>query len=246
MKNLCKIRKNTGDPANRYDKDEVDEMIMLIRDSFIPAYKHVCISHVEISPYNFESRDRGTKLRVTVSTVLVCFFQIKPPHRFHFLFLQDESLDVNRLLIDVDKGNFVVPEDFSVKFFCKISVDASGKCKIFRPCMNSQLFCKFPQAGCEWFIACLNVTGGRRIVFSGERIFAHCAFLHQNLKMFVFPANDPDMSCSMADSFRVCKGAGNDFPGRLSLFIYDIQIFHVRPPVRDFVIGNYMSFCIMM
>lgn len=41
MKNLCKIRKNTGDPANRYNKDEVDEMIMLIRDSFIPAYKHV-------------------------------------------------------------------------------------------------------------------------------------------------------------------------------------------------------------
>ena len=39
MKNLCKIRKNTGDPANRYDKDEVDEMIMLIRDSFIPAFK---------------------------------------------------------------------------------------------------------------------------------------------------------------------------------------------------------------
>ena len=36
MKNLCKIRKNTGDPANRYDKDEV---IMLIRDSFIPAIK---------------------------------------------------------------------------------------------------------------------------------------------------------------------------------------------------------------
>ena len=42
---------------------------------------------------------------------------------------------------------------------------------------------------------------------SGKRIFAHCAFLHQNLKMFVFPANDPDMSCSMADSFCVCKGA---------------------------------------
>ena len=39
MKNLCKIRKNTGDPANRYNKDEVDEMIMLIRDSFIPAFK---------------------------------------------------------------------------------------------------------------------------------------------------------------------------------------------------------------
>lgn len=39
MKNLCKIRKNTGDPANRYNKDEVDEMIMLIRDSFIPAIK---------------------------------------------------------------------------------------------------------------------------------------------------------------------------------------------------------------
>ena len=39
MKNLCKIRKNTGDPANRYNKDEVDEMIMLIHDSFIPAFK---------------------------------------------------------------------------------------------------------------------------------------------------------------------------------------------------------------
>ena len=39
MKNLCKIRKNTGDPANRYDIDEVDEMIMLIHDSFIPAFK---------------------------------------------------------------------------------------------------------------------------------------------------------------------------------------------------------------
>lgn len=39
MKNLCKIRKNTGDPANRYNKDEVYEMIMLIRDSFIPAFK---------------------------------------------------------------------------------------------------------------------------------------------------------------------------------------------------------------
>lgn len=102
---------------------------------------------------------------------------------------------------------------------------------------GSQFFRKFPQAGCKWFIACLNMTGGRRIVFSGKRIFAHCAFLHQNLKMFVFPANDPDMSCSMADSFRVCKGAGNDFPGRLSLFIYDIQIFHVRPPVRNCVFG---------
>ena len=41
----------------------------------------------------------------------------------------------------------------------------------------------------------------------------------------------------MADSFRVCEGAGNDFPGRLSLFIYDIQIFLVRPPVRIFVFG---------
>ena len=39
MKNLCKISKNTGDPANRYDIDEVDEMIMLIHDSFIPAFK---------------------------------------------------------------------------------------------------------------------------------------------------------------------------------------------------------------
>ena len=39
MKNLCKIRKNTGNPANRYNKDEVDEMIMRIRDSFIPAIK---------------------------------------------------------------------------------------------------------------------------------------------------------------------------------------------------------------
>lgn len=187
--------------------------------------------------YNFESRDRGTKLRVTVSTVPVCFFQIKPPHRFHLLFLQDKCFDIDRLLIDIDKGNFVVPEDFSVKFFCKISVDASGKFQILRFGVDAQLFRKLPQAGCKWFIACLNMTGGRRIVFSGKRIFAHCAFLHQNLKMFVFPANDPDMSCSMADSFRVCKDAGNDFPGRLSLFIYDIQIFHVRPPVRNCVFG---------
>ena len=74
-------------------------------------------STVQVLPYNFESRDRGTKLRVTVLTVLVCFFQIKPPHRFHLLFLQDECLDIDRLLIDIDKGNFVVPEDFSVKFF---------------------------------------------------------------------------------------------------------------------------------
>ena len=124
-----------------------------------------------------------------------------------------------------------------MKFFCKISVDASGKFQILRFGVDAQLFRKLPQAGCKWFIACLNMTGGRRIVFSGKRIFAHCAFLHQNLKMFVFPANDPDMSCSMADSFRVCEGAGNDFPGRLSLFIYDIQIFHVRPPVRNFVFG---------
>ena len=231
MKNLCKIRKNTGDPANRYNKDEVDEMIMLIRDSFIPAYKHVCISHVEISPYNFESRDRGTKLRVTVSTVLVCFFQIKPLHRFHFLFLQDECLDVNRLLIDVDKGNFVVPEDFSVKFFCKISVDAAGKCKIFRLCMNSQLFCKFPQAGCEWFIACLNVTGGRSIVFSGKRIFVHRALLHQNLKTTVCLTDDPDMSRPMTNSLCVGECAGDDFSGWLPFLIYNVQIFHVRPPV---------------
>ena len=100
----------------------------------------MCISPVQVLPYNFESRDRGTKLRVTVSTVLVCFFQIKPPHRFHLLFLQDECFDIDRLLIYIDKGNFVVPEDFSVEFFCKISVDASGKCKIFRFCMKSQLF----------------------------------------------------------------------------------------------------------
>ncbi len=73
----------------------------------------MCISPVQVLPYNFESRDRGTKLRVTVSTVLVCFFQIEPPHRFHLLFLQDECFDIDRLLIDIDKGNFVVPEDFS-------------------------------------------------------------------------------------------------------------------------------------
>ena len=75
---------------------------------------------------------QGHKTACYGLTVLVCFFQIKPPHRFHLLFLQDECLDIDRLLIDIDKGNFVVPEDFSVKFFCKISVNASGKCKILR------------------------------------------------------------------------------------------------------------------
>ena len=64
----------------------------------------------------------------------------------------------------------------------------------------------------QWFIACLNMTGGRRIVFSGKRIFTHCAVFASEPENVRFPCERSRYELFDGGFLPLCEGAGNDFP----------------------------------
>ena len=66
--------------------------------------------------YKLQTSQRNTEFISVLTTLLIRFFQIKPLYLFYFFLLKCKMIDLYRVIVNINKSDFFIPEYFSMKF----------------------------------------------------------------------------------------------------------------------------------